>query len=177
MLLMPDQFWQWKYNASYEVLSISLGQEMEFLTPYKNKVLIPDALGSSEFDVEHAEYYEEIVKRLTSRVSLADAFLVQLALNATAARFMLKPQMPKSWFFESSDVCVYSEPGKLFDLRCNGDRALVMVVETSLQASLVMLLDESCTLSDSKTLKRFETIKVMHDRLHPLRAQQQIVAA
>ncbi|KFZ38594.1 cell division protein ZapC [Shewanella mangrovi] len=177
MLLMPDQNWQWKYNASYDVLSISLGPDMEFLTPYKNKVLIPDALGSSEFDVEHARYYMDIVERLGKRMSLADAYLVQLALNATAARFMLKPQMPKSWFFESSDVCVFSEPGKLFDLRCNGNRVQVLVVETSLQASLVMSLEESCALSDSKNLKRFDTIKVMHDRLHPLRAQQQIVAA
>ncbi|WP_417760734.1 cell division protein ZapC [Shewanella sp.] len=177
MLLMPDKTWQWRYNTSFDVLSISLGADMEFLTPYKSKVLIPDAFGAAEFDIEHARYYMDIVERLSKRMSLADAYLVQVALNATAARFMQKPQMPKSWFFESSDVCVYSEPGKLFDLRCNGDRVLVLVVETSLQASLVMLLDECCALSDSKQLKRFDTIKVMHDRLHPLRAQQQIVAA
>lgn len=177
MLLMPQETWQWNFNTSYGVLSVSLGADMEFVTPYKSKVLIPDALGSSEFDCDHARYYMDIVERLGKRMSLSDAYLVQVALNATAARFMHKPQMPKSWYFESSDVCVYSEPGKLFDLRCNGDRVLVLVVETSLQASLVMMLDETCALTDTKNLKRFDTIKVMHDRLHPLRAQQQIVAA
>ncbi|TVL40969.1 cell division protein ZapC [Shewanella algae] len=177
MLLMPSRDWQWRYNDSYGVLSVSLGSEMEFLTPYKAKTLIPDAMKEAEFSVEHAKFYIDLLDRLTKSLSLTDAQVVQLALNATAAHFMQKPQMPKSWFFDTSAVCVYSEPGKMFDLKCRGERVLVMVVETGLQASLVMMLANECRLSDVKTLTRFETIKVMHDRLHPLRAQQQIVAA
>ncbi|MGL4937241.1 cell division protein ZapC domain-containing protein, partial [Shewanella sp.] len=35
-----------------------------------------------------------------------------------------------------------------------------------------------CVLSGAKTMMQFDTIKVMHNRLHPLRAQrQQVVAA
>ncbi|MFQ6371062.1 cell division protein ZapC [Shewanella sp. YIC-542] len=177
MLLMPESNWQWKYNESHGVLGISLGSEFEFLTPYKPKTLIPDALGELEFSVEHARYYIELLDKLGKRLSLSDAHLVQLALNATAACFLQKPQMPKSWFFESSDVCVYSEAGKLFNLKCRGERVLVLVVETNLQASTVMLLDPQCMLSEVKSLQKFETIKVMHDRLFALRAQQQIVAA
>lgn len=177
MLLMPESCWQWQYNESHGVLGISLGSELEFLTPYKPKTLIPDALGELEFSVDHARYYIELLDSISKRLSLPDAFLVQLALNATAACFLQKPQMPKSWFFENSDVCVYSEPGKLFNLKCHGERLLVLVVETNLQASTVMMLDQQCRLSDVKSLQKFETIKVMHDRLFALRAQQQIVAA
>ncbi|MGL4186937.1 MAG: cell division protein ZapC domain-containing protein [Thiotrichaceae bacterium] len=32
-------------------------------------------------------------------------------------------------------------------------------------------------LSGAKTMVQFETIKVMHNRLHPLRAQRHVVAA
>ncbi|MDF0535296.1 cell division protein ZapC [Shewanella yunxiaonensis] len=177
MLLMPESCWQWKYDDSYGVLGITLGSELEFLTPYKSKTLIPDALSEFEFNVDHARYYIELLDCLSKRLSLPDACLVQLALNATAARFLQKPQMPKSWFFESSDVCVYSEAGKLFNVKCRGERILVLVIETNLQASTVMMLDQECMLSDTKSLQKFETIKVMHDRLFALRAQQQIVAA
>ncbi|MCE9684728.1 MULTISPECIES: cell division protein ZapC [Shewanella] len=177
MLLMPQKDWQWRYNDTYGVLSVSLGMEMEFLTPYRAKSLIPDALFQSEFSIEHARFYIELLDRLPRVLSVTDAAIVQTALNATAAHFMLKPQMPKSWFFDVSDVCVYSEAGKLFELKCRGERALVLVVENSLQATLVMLLSKELTLSDAKILSQFETIKIMHNRLHPLRVKKHIVAA
>ncbi|WP_394494784.1 cell division protein ZapC [Shewanella sp. ENK2] len=177
MLLMPNKDWQWEYNENFNQLSISLGSEMEFLTPYKTKTLIPDALVTSEFSVEHAKFYIHMLETLPKVVNMSDAAIVQTALNATAAHFLLKPQMPKSWFFEISQECVYCEVGKLFNLNANGSRVLVMVVENSLQAALVMVLSKECPLTDSKTLQQFETIKVMHNRLNPLRKAQQVVAA
>lgn len=177
MLLMPHHDWQWKYNDTYGVLSVSLGSEMEFLTPYKTKSLIPDALSSIEFSVEHAKFYIDLLDRLQKVLSVTDAALVQTALNATAAHFMLKPQMPKSWYFDTSDMCVYSEVGKIFELKCQRQRILVLVVETSLQSTTVIVLSKECTLTDAKSLVQFDTVKVMHDRLHPLRVHRQIVAA
>ena len=150
---------------------------MEFLTPYKIKALIPDALSVMEFSVEHARFYIDFIERLGKSVNIADAIKVQLSLNATAAHFMLKPQMPKSWFFDSSAICVYSELGKVFQLRCQGVDADVMVVESSLQSSLVMLLSSLLMLNDNKSLKQFECIKVMNDRLHPKKVKRQTVAA
>lgn len=150
---------------------------MEFLTPYKIKALIPDALSFMEFNVEHAKFYIDFVERLSKSVNIADAIKVQLALNATAAHFLLKPQMPKSWFFDTSAICVYSELGKVFQLRCQSVDADVMVVESNIQASLVMLLSPQLALSDSKRLMQFECIKVMNDRLHPLKIKRQTAAA
>lgn len=98
MLLMPQKDWQWKYNDSYGVLGVSLGSEIEFLTSYKAKLLIPDALSSMEFNIAHAKFYMSLLDRLPKTLSLSDAAIVQIALNATAAHFMLTPQMPKSWF-------------------------------------------------------------------------------
>ena len=177
MLLMPQKDWQWKYNDSYGVLGVSLGSEIEFLTSYKAKLLIPDALSSMEFNIAHAKFYMSLLDRLPKTLSLSDAAIVQIALNATAAHFMLTPQMPKSWFFSASDECVFCSTGKLFQLNCNGVGVLVLVVEDSLQAATVMLLSKSCALSDTKTLNQFDTIKVMHNRLHPLRKAKQVVAA
>jgi cell division protein ZapC len=177
MLLMPQKDWQWRYKDALGVLSISLGDEMEFFTPYRAKLLIPDALSEGEFTIEHARFYIELLDRLQKVLSVTDAALVQTALNATAAHFMLKPQMPKSWYFDVSDVCVFSEPGKLFELKSCGSRALVLVVGNSLQAAQVMLLSKEITLSDAKVLQQFDSIKIMHNRLHPLRKRQQTVAA
>ncbi|WP_298770147.1 cell division protein ZapC [uncultured Shewanella sp.] len=177
MLLMPNKEWQWVYNDNYNVLSISLGDEMEFLTPYTPKVLIPDAKTSQIFSVEHAKYYIQVVERLRQALSCNDAHIVQMALNATAARFLLKPEMPKSWYFSVSDVCVFSEEGKLFHLQTLSEQVTVLVVESGLQASLIMLLSEHCVLSDRKVLRQFDTIKVMHDRLLPLVVKEQVAAA
>lgn len=85
--------------------------------------------------------------------------------------------MPKSWFFETSAVCVYSELGKVFQLKCQGEVVQVLVVESNIQASLVMLLSPELHLSDSKAMRQFDCIKVMNDRLHPLKANRQIAAA
>ncbi|ABV37083.1 protein of unknown function DUF1379 [Shewanella sediminis HAW-EB3] len=177
MLLMPKRDWQWIYNDAYGFLSVSLGSDMEFLTPYKSKSLIPDAQSELEFSVEHAKFYIDFVERLSKSMSVSDATMVQLALNATAAHFLLKPQMPKSWFFDTSTMCVYSELAKVFQLRCQGVNAQVLVVETNIQASLVMLLSNELSLNGTKSLMQFECIKVMNDRLYPLNIKRHIVAA
>ncbi|MCF1427226.1 MAG: cell division protein ZapC [Shewanella sp.] len=178
MLLMPQQDWQWSYNDTYNLLSVSLGAEMEFLTPYHKKLLIPDALVPTEFSLEQAKFYIAMVERLQNNLSLSNAALVQIALNATAAHFMLRPQMPKSWYFEVSDVCVYCEVGKLFELlSLKKQRVQVLVVENALQAAQVMLLSNRCELTDDKTMSRFDTIKVMHNRLLPIKFRLQAISA
>lgn len=177
MLLMPKRDWQWRYHDTYDALSISLGTEMEFLTPYKSKCLIPDALSVLDFSVEQTKFYIDFVELLTGSLNVSDAAKVQLALNATAAHFLLKPQMPKSWFFETSSSCVYSELGKVFQLKCQGINAEVMVVDNSIQASLVMLLSKELSLNCTKSLMQFECIKVMHNRLYPLKQSVAIKAA
>ncbi|MCK8045512.1 cell division protein ZapC [Shewanella sp. 1CM18E] len=168
MLLMPKRDWQWGYNEKHEVLSVSLGDDMEFLSPYGLKTLIPDAKQPLEFSVEHAKFYIDLVDRLSKSLSLNDALIVQIALNATAAHFLLKPQMPKSWFFNVSHQCVYSEVGKLLQLTTSEHSVIALVIESGLQASLMMIMSAECRLTDVKSLTQFETIKVMNDRLGPL---------
>ena len=177
MLLMPNKDWQWEYNENLAQLSISLGSEMEFLTPYKSKLLIPDALTAAEFTVEHAKFYIKMLDILPNVLHISDAGIVQTALNATAAHFMLQSQMPKSWFFDVSDECVYCDVGKLFQLNCGSAKVLALVVENGLQAATVMILSQQCQLTESKLLTQFDTIKIMHNRLHPLRKAKQVVAA
>lgn len=177
MLLMPTKDWRWEFNEEYGQLALSLDTQMSFLTAYKTKMLIPDALKGMKFSVEHAKFYIRMLERLPQLLTLSDAMIVQTALNATAAHFLLKPQMPKSWFFDVSDECVYFDLGKVFQLKNNQQSMLVLVVEVGLQSVLVMNLSAACQLSDNKSLSQFDTIKVMHDRLHPLSRAKQIVAA
>jgi cell division protein ZapC len=118
-----------------------------------------------------------MLETLPKVLHISDAGIVQTALNATAAHFLLQSQMPKSWFFDVSDECVYCEVGKLFQLNCGYSKVLALVVDNGLQAATVMILSQYCQLSDSKSLVQFDTIKVMHNRLHPLRKARQVVAA
>ena len=178
MLLMPQRDWQWSYNDAYNSLSVSLGAEMEFLTPYQKKLLIPDAMSPMEFSMDQAKFYIAMLERLQKHLSVPDAEIVQISLNATAAHFMLKPQMPKSWFFDACDECVYCDVGKLFELStAKKQRVLVLVVENGLQAAQVMLLSPECELSEVKSMVKFETIKVMHNRLQPIKVSRQVIAA
>jgi len=172
MLLMPKKDWQWGYNETHGVLTISLGSDLEFLSPYKLNALIPDAKLMTAFSVEHAKFYITLVVRLKQTLAMTDALLVQVALNATAAHFLLQSQMPKSWFFDVSHECVYSETGKIFQLKTAEQHVTAMVIDAGLQASLMMILSPECRLSGSKKLAQFETIKVMHNRLSPLAALQ-----
>ena len=66
---------------------------------------------------------------------------------------------------------------KLFQLNCGSAKVLVLVVENGLQAATVMILSQQCQLTESKLLTQFDTIKIMHNRLHPLRKAKQVVAA
>lgn len=177
MLLMPTKDWHWGFNTEQGKLALSLDPEMMFLTSFKAKMLIPDAFKTIKFSVEHAKFYLRMLERLPKVLMLSDAALVQTALNATAAHFLLTPQMPKSWFFEASDECVFCDEGKLFRLKNHNQYTLALVVETGLQSALVMILSQECVLSDNKRLAQFDTIKVMYNRLHPLQKMQQIVAA
>jgi cell division protein ZapC len=177
MLLMPTKDWHWEFNEEYGQLALSLDSEMSFLTAFKTKMLIPDALMGMQFSVEHAKFYIRMLERLPKVLMLSDAVIVQTALNATAAHFLLTPQMPKSWFFDVSDECVYFDVGKVFQLKNNKQSILVLVIEVGLQSVLVMNLSAACQLSDNKSLGQFDTIKVMHDRLHPVTQAKQIVAA
>ncbi|WOT03775.1 cell division protein ZapC [Shewanella youngdeokensis] len=177
MLLMPKRDWQWEYNETNGVLMVSLGCDMEFLSPYKLKSLIPDAKIKTEFSVEHAKFYIALVDRLSKTLSLKDPQIVQIALNATAAHFLLKPQMPKSWFFDVSHECVYSDVGKIFQLKTSEHTVSAMVVEAGLQASLMMIISPECRLSESKVLAQFETIKVMHNRLAPMAIEHKVNVA
>ena len=179
MLLMPKKDWQWKYNDALSVLNLSLGSEMEFLTPYTKRKIIPDAFFEVQFCVDHARFYIDMLEKLPKSIMVSDAALVQIALNATAAHFMLQSQMPKSWYYKQSTTCVYSEIGKVFELRAefNDSKILSLVVDSSIQVTTLMVLSIKCDIAENKCLKQFDVIKVMNDRLFPLLNKKQTAVA
>ncbi|WP_163934986.1 cell division protein ZapC domain-containing protein [Paraferrimonas sp. SM1919] len=167
MLLMPNDTWQWNYDSNRDALLISLGNELNFMTELKSKNLIPDALSSQIFNTQHAIYYTQSLEMLSQQVKASEPLLVQMALNATAAKFMWQHQAPKSHLFKMSHECVYSKPGKVFYLQTEQAKGLCFVIDASATSSVVLLLSE-LAVSDSDLLMAFSTIKVLNSRLLPL---------
>lgn len=98
-------------------------------------------------------------------------------LNALVALRFLKPQMPKSWHFQtqyhkdawqplggdSVQVCVSD----------GGERARLLVAEAGDNASLCVLAQPGLTLA-GRRMALGDAIKIMHDRLQPASRQDDL---
>ncbi len=169
MYITPEPSWAWMYHHEEEKLALELGEDWLFLTPFSARCLIPDSLHGAGFSAEHADYYESVLTQLRKYLDLSAPELVQIALNLTAARFFSLPMMPKSWHFKPSEQIAYASDGKLVELDTGSQRARFVVVEGGEQSSLLMLLEDTLALGNKKSMKQFELIKVMNDRLSPSR--------
>ncbi|MBY5920442.1 cell division protein ZapC [Ferrimonas balearica] len=179
MYITPEPSWVWMYHHEEEKLALEFGEDWLFLTPFNARSLIPDSLHGSAFSAEHADYYESVLTQLRKYLDLSAPELVQIALNLTAAHFFSLPMMPKSWHFKASEQIAYACNGKLVELNTGSERGRFVVVDGGEQSSLLMLLEDTLSLGNKKSLKRFELIKVMNDRLSPSRRlkHRRIVAA
>ncbi|MBY5991587.1 cell division protein ZapC [Ferrimonas balearica] len=167
------------YHHEEDKLALELGEDWLFLTPFSARHLIPDSLHGVQFCAQQAQYYQQVLQRLSGQLALKTPALVQIALNLTAARFFSLPVMPKSWHFQTSARIAYPVEGKLVALSTGSERARFVVVEAGETASLVMLLDDALSLANNKSMRQFDLIKVMNDRMTPCQAQRAsgIVAA
>ncbi|MFT5676880.1 MAG: cell division protein ZapC [Paraglaciecola sp.] len=171
-MLQPKTDWYW-YTQQH-TLCISLGDEFEFTTAFNLDKLVNTPHKSRLFSLADSECYLHLADKLEeSSIALSDAQTTQLLLNACAALAFHKPMSPKSWYFEVQDnFGVYK---KLALLESKFGEGLVLVLEQEYSTVTCMLISAGLQLNETKSLKQFQLIKVMADRLVPYIAKTSIL--
>lgn len=169
MLLKPDKDWQWKFCHEKNRLLLELSDGMVFVSAFKQSVLVNDAFTDGCFSIEQTQDHTTFVEKLCGQLPLPDDFICQIVLNAVAAKSFYKPLMPKSWFFEPAASVSSAQVGNIVKLQSAHQTRHYIVVESSTAASTLLLIESEHVLNDVKSLSQFDLIKVMNDRLIPVK--------
>ena len=169
-MLQPSNQWRWQFNQTDNQLLLDIDSSMAFATAYKQKHLTNEIFNDTSFNLDDANYYQNISSELQDMSYWSTPEVVQIALNATAAQRYYKPTMPKSWFFKTNQIDIHLNPQSQQSqttclLYTEHGYGRFLVVERSDCASVCMLLDESLSLTQTKELNQFDIIKVMNDRV------------
>ncbi|MGO2458146.1 cell division protein ZapC domain-containing protein [Vibrio casei] len=117
-----------------------------------------------QFSVDDASSYQKI-KQQDDSITLSEPRKAELSLNSVAARRFHKPVQPKSWFFSCQGGDFTPREGEIVHLRNCFSEGHFMVVEVGESASICVSVSlRDFSLTESKSLKFGEPIKVMHDR-------------
>ncbi len=171
MKLKPDDNWRWYFDSGQQRLMLDLADGMLFRSRYPMSMLTPDAFTESAFCVDDAALFFTYQEKC-QRITIPQAEKAELILNALVANRFMKPLMPKSWHFAShSDEGFRPTTGDIVTVHLldRDEDAILLVVEEGEKASLC-LLAQSQLMLNAKTLQLGDPIKIMHDRLLPAAA-------
>jgi len=157
--------WRWRFDLSSSTLVLEQSAGAQIDTDLPAKLLIPDAQLGAEFDMDDANSFQCFYEQLRSYIELPEEALQQLVCKAAAAKRFYKPVMPKSWFFLPSAANLTLDEGYAVELDTPSQPGLFMAIEVGEKATLFMLLGDSLSLSEGKTMLRGDMIKVMNDRV------------
>jgi cell division protein ZapC len=171
-MLQPKTDWYWYIQQ--HTLCISLGNDLQFTTAYNLDKLVNTPHKHSLFSLANSECYLHLADKLEeSGLPLSGAQITQILLNACAALAFHKPLSPKSWHFEVQESFgVYKQ---LAVLEGKVGKGLVLALEHEYSTVTCMLLSAELQLNETKSLKQFQLIKVMSDRLIPYIAETAIL--
>jgi cell division protein ZapC len=171
-MLQASKQWKWIACPTLNRLLVDLNQEMRLCTPYKLRQLTDSVIHHSEFSLEDAAFYQQVYQYLDSFNLWKPAEICQIALNATAAKYHLKPVLAKSWFF---DIYIGSEPSveAIIKLHSRQQSGEFLIIDHNNDASLCISLSEHFQLDENLSLNQFEVIKVLNNRVHPVYTQAQ----
>lgn len=173
-MLKPSDTWKWYYDQTNKSLMLELGLDMVFSVNLPAKLLINSAFQENQFSVDDASSYEQF-KHQVDHLPLSEPRKAELALNGVAARRFHKPVQPKSWFFSCQGGDFVPEEGEIVHLRNCFSEGHFMVVEVGENASICVSVSlRDFSLTETKTLKFAEPIKVMHDRFAKANIQTSI---
>lgn len=166
-MLQASKQWKWIACPTNNRLLVDLDQDMQLCTPYKLRQLTDSVLSEPNFSLEDAAFYQQVYQYLEGFNLWQAAQLCQIALNATAAKFHLKPVLAKSWFFEPYTG---HEPSveAIIKLQSRIQVGEFLIIDHSDDASLCISLSEHYQLDENLSLNQFEAIRVLNNRVHPI---------
>ena len=172
-MLQASAQWNWYACPTNKCLMLDLGDEMEFCTPFKLRLLTDDVLENPHFSLRDADFYQQVSSYLASFELWNQAQICQIAINATAAKFYLKPVLAKSWFFKSYTGSVPSTEAIIL-LQSKMVEGQFLIVDHTEQASLCLNLEKNYQLDENLSLQQFEVIRVLNDRIYPLNIRNSV---
>lgn len=159
--------WCWLYNDEQQ-LAIETGTGEAIVLPYKPKQLVNITFEQQAFDIDDANAYQKIVEALQNyRPDSLPVEAQKAALCAIAFNRFGCPQMPQSWHFQKSDLEQWSQERHLCELNSGFDQGLFMIIDIDDEFASCMLLNNTMQVSNIKTLRQFQVIKVLNNRLLP----------
>lgn len=161
---MSYQNWCWTFNEERQCLNLMM-DDVVLDVKYRRRLLQQHLPQREAFDLEDAERFSQFQDSLEEHSSLTVSQQFQTCLHAVAALHFLKPSLPQSWHFQFGDIEHWPAEVRCCVLDSGLDRCEFLLLEQDQRSSLCLLLDEQMRLSPTKTLSRYECIRVLNDRL------------
>ena len=139
--------------------------------PYKLRQLSEAARAGMHFSLEDAALYEQICHYLASFKLWTEGEIAVIALHATAAKLHLQPVLAKSWFFKTYQGQIPTTEA-VIELHSKKQSGQFLIIECDNECSLCMCLEAHIQLDNHFSLERFETIKVLNNRINPIVVNQ-----
>lgn len=179
MQIKPTKDWKWNFCQQQNRLTLDMGEGMLFVSAFEKRHLVNDAFNNDLMSVEQGEEFTLFFEKLDAQLPVPSDFVYQITLNCLVAKNFYKPLMPKSWFFAMAPTLSSALVGNVVKLQSNLEARHYVIVESNSNASTLLLIEKSHVLNDVKSLTQFDLIKVMNDRLIPVKfeTKQQVSAA
>lgn len=167
--MQASQNWRWVVDPRDSQLRIVLDDQREHICPYKTSRLVPIGPLNASFTVADAEAFEQFSEALGSCQVFAPEIILAASLNFLIISHFGRPQMPQSWYFQQQSQALTEavQNGALVELNSGLASATFAIVSQADDVTECMLLDEQMALSEIKTLRQFDVIKVLNNRLQP----------
>ena len=165
-MLQAQQYWQWQFCEQHNALLLDMG-DMQFATPFKARQLTDEAFTNPNFNLQDADFYQQVCQYLSTFALWNDAQICQIALNATAVKHYLKPMLAKSWFFTPYSGSELNQEA-VVQLTSNAQSGQFLIVDCDQHASVCLYLEPQFALDENLFLMQFEVIKVLNDRIEPV---------
>jgi cell division protein ZapC len=171
-LVQASQNWRWVFDPRDPQLRIVLDNQHEHVCPYKTSRLVPIGPLNTSFSVADAEAFEQFSEALQYTQTLSSALILSASLNYLIINHFGRPQMPQSWYFQlqNQPLSYPTQLGSLVELNSGLASATFAIVSQRDDVSECMLLDHEMLVSEIKTLRQFDVIKVVNSRLQPASA-------
>ncbi|TDP40685.1 cell division protein ZapC [Idiomarina aquatica] len=161
--------WRWLYNEQQQLaIDTGDGDAGIYCLPYKPQQLVNISFAEQPFDIDDANAYQTWLEALqhygydTLPVDAHSAALCAVAF----IRFGC-PQMPQSWHFQKSDLEQWPAERTLCELNSGFDQGIFLILDIDDEFASCMLLSPSMQVSAIKTLRQYQVMKVLNNRLLP----------